>query len=880
MAAPSAAVGTLLFSDLQDSPLFHSKLNELDGNLERLKERASKLTKASKKYSAVIESASLGTSAFADSLEAFCGEATDEESSLIGGPTLLKFVSTFRELASFQDLLRTQTEVLLCERLNHDFIKLTSEVRDSKKRLDKRSSEYDAARLRHLGHRSAGHLSTWAGKSSDPDKSFQELQAAKGAADEARFEVARRFTEMETNKRYEFLQSMVTAVDAHLRYFERGYQLFAGLEPYLQHALQLIEKLKADGELQQARMEALITAHKAEATSRDAQVVEKAATSSEAPRPSGPLQMTVQASHMAAELGAYIRQTRASNGQQITSLKQGYLLKQTSDFRKAFKRRFFVLDSQGMLYYWSSKEAPRKEQAPRNTCNLLTATIKPGAEDPSLRYAFRVVSPEKEYVLQAENEMEQQEWMEMLQGVIACLLTGEVDQASIPTRPARPTHSRTISSEITALSLGDAPLGSGPLAASLSSRPTADSEQPSPSLPSICEGSPGLGVGASPGVGPAVGMSEAVPAAAGFLGHSMQGMQGAASVAGGSSSSLASLGGAAAAGRPGGGGGVAGGGTLEVLRRVSGNTACCDCGAADPDWASLNLGVLMCIECSGVHRRLGVQYSKVRSCTLDTRAWEPSVLGLFQELGNEFANSVWEGSGASSGGSGAGARASLNPWSADSDDSEDEQTLGVAARRRSSVDAGPSARPGPKTPLGEKEKWISSKYEEKRCLARPAGAGSAQQLQDWLWDAVVRGDVKAAYHAIACGAEVNHSYSSQPAAQLVWEANMQCGGGADQPLSPTNLGHISVLHAACRAGDLVMAELLLQSGAQVDAVEVMRRSPLMYCLLYDHAEAAKLLLRRGAACTRDRHGLTAAQLAQGRPCSRDAELMALLSRQP
>ncbi len=55
--------------------------------------------------------------------------------------------------------------------------------------------------------------------------------------------------------------------------------------------MQLIEKLKADGELQQARMEALITAHKAEATSRDAQVVEKAATSSEAPRPSGPLQV-------------------------------------------------------------------------------------------------------------------------------------------------------------------------------------------------------------------------------------------------------------------------------------------------------------------------------------------------------------------------------------------------------------------------------------------------------------------------------------------------------------------------------------------------------------------------------------------------------------
>lgn len=468
MAAPPAppAVGTLLFSDLIDSPLFRSKVNELDGNLERLKERASKLTKSSKKYSTVLDGTSLGTTAFADSLEAFCGEATDEESSLIGGPTLLKFVSTFRELSSFQDLLRTQTDIVLNERLNHDFIKVTSEVRDSKKRLDKKSSEYDAARLRHLGHRSAGHLSTWAGKSSDPDKTFADLLVAKGAADEARFEVARRFTEMESNKRFEFLEGMVTAVDAHLRYFERGYQLFASLDPYLQHALQLIEKLKADGEVQKARMEALIIQHKSEATARDSMVGEAAAAAGTAPsRPSGPLQMSAGTSQLANEMDSYIRQTQESKGQQITVLKQGYLLKQTSDFRKAWKRRFFVLDSQGMLYYYSNKEGSRRQQAPRNTCSLLTATVKPDAEDPSLRYAFRVVSPEKEYVLQAENEVEQQEWMQMLQGVIACLLTGSVDHDSIPTRPVRPTHSRTISSEINALSMGDAPLGSGPLAA-------------------------------------------------------------------------------------------------------------------------------------------------------------------------------------------------------------------------------------------------------------------------------------------------------------------------------------------------------------------------------------------------------------------------------
>ena len=51
---------------------------------------------------------------------------------------------------------------------------------------------------------------------------------------------------------------------------------------------------------------------------------------------------------------------------------------------------------------------------------------------------------------------------------------------------------------------------------------------------------------------------------------------------------------------------------LDVLQRVPGNGFCADCGASDPDWASLNLGILLCIECSGVHRNLSVQISKVR----------------------------------------------------------------------------------------------------------------------------------------------------------------------------------------------------------------------------------------------------------------------------
>lgn len=50
---------------------------------------------------------------------------------------------------------------------------------------------------------------------------------------------------------------------------------------------------------------------------------------------------------------------------------------------------------------------------------------------------------------------------------------------------------------------------------------------------------------------------------------------------------------------------------IDILQKVCGNNKCADCGAPEPDWASLNLGVLVCIECSGVHRNLGVHISKV-----------------------------------------------------------------------------------------------------------------------------------------------------------------------------------------------------------------------------------------------------------------------------
>lgn len=74
--------------------------------------------------------------------------------------------------------------------------------------------------------------------------------------------------------------------------------------------------------------------------------------------------------------------------------------------------------------------------------------------------------------------------------------------------------------------------------------------------------------------------------------------------------------------------------------KIPGNANCCDCGHSEPRWASINLGITLCIACSGVHRSLGVHHSKVRSLTLD--AWEPEIVKVMMELGNHVVNRVYE----------------------------------------------------------------------------------------------------------------------------------------------------------------------------------------------------------------------------------------------
>nr|XP_025866331.1 arf-GAP with Rho-GAP domain, ANK repeat and PH domain-containing protein 1 isoform X2 [Vulpes vulpes] len=69
--------------------------------------------------------------------------------------------------------------------------------------------------------------------------------------------------------------------------------------------------------------------------------------------------------------------------------------------------------------------------------------------------------------------------------------------------------------------------------------------------------------------------------------------------------------------------------TSEVAERiwaVDPNRFCADCGAAQPDWASINLCVVICKRCAGEHRGLGAGVSKVRSLKMDRKVWTETLI--------------------------------------------------------------------------------------------------------------------------------------------------------------------------------------------------------------------------------------------------------------
>lgn len=79
---------------------------------------------------------------------------------------------------------------------------------------------------------------------------------------------------------------------------------------------------------------------------------------------------------------------------------------------------------------------------------------------------------------------------------------------------------------------------------------------------------------------------------------------------------------------------------LEMLKNVEGNHRCIDCGEQNPQWAACRYGALLCLQCSGHHRSLGVQVSSVRSISMDE--WSVTEVVSMLEGGNSQIASFFD----------------------------------------------------------------------------------------------------------------------------------------------------------------------------------------------------------------------------------------------
>uniref|UniRef100_A0AAX7T557 ArfGAP with GTPase domain, ankyrin repeat and PH domain 2 n=1 Tax=Astatotilapia calliptera TaxID=8154 RepID=A0AAX7T557_ASTCA len=222
---------------------------------------------------------------------------------------------------------------------------------------------------------------------------------------------------------------------------------------------------------------------------------------------------------------------------------------------------------------------------------------------------------------------------------------------------------------------------------------------------------------------------------------------------------------------------------LQAIRNAKGNSQCVDCEAPNPTWASLNLGALICIECSGIHRNLGTHLSRVRSLDLDD--WPGELTQVLAAIGNHMANSIWESC-----------------------------TQG-------------RTKPTPSATREERESWIRAKYEQRAFVAPLVPASGAQLPEDgvpvWLLSAVTDRDLPRLLLLLA------HSTKEQ--------INAPPAGSPSLPRT--------ALHAACQLGDVVMTQLLIWYGIDVKAKDNQGQTAMMLATKKGSKSCIDILLQHG-----------------------------------
>ncbi|XP_035874223.1 arf-GAP with coiled-coil, ANK repeat and PH domain-containing protein 2 isoform X7 [Phyllostomus discolor] len=297
---------------------------------------------------------------------------------------------------------------------------------------------------------------------------------------------------------------------------------------------------------------------------------------------------------------------------------------------------------------------------------------------------------------------------------------------------------------------------------------------------------------------------------------------------------------------------------LQRVQCIPGNASCCDCGLADPRWASINLGITLCIECSGIHRSLGVHFSKVRSLTLDT--WEPELLKLMCELGNDVINRVYEAKVEKMGikkpqpGQRQEKEAYIkakyvekkfvDKYSTSSSPPEQEKRIvsrSCEEKRLSISKLGPGdqMKASPQSSVKSNDSGIQQSSDDGReSLPSTVSANSLYEPEGERQDSSVFLDSKHLNPGLQLYRASYEKNLPKMAEALAHDADVNWANSEENKATP--------LIQAVLGGSLVTCEFLLQNGANVNQRDVQGRGPLHHATVLGHTGQVCLFLKRGA----------------------------------
>lgn len=211
---------------------------------------------------------------------------------------------------------------------------------------------------------------------------------------------------------------------------------------------------------------------------------------------------------------------------------------------------------------------------------------------------------------------------------------------------------------------------------------------------------------------------------------------------------------------------------LAAIRSADvGNAWCAECGSdSRVEWVSINLGIIVCIECSGIHRSMGTHVSKMRSLTLDTTSFTQDIVELLLSLGNRVSNMTWE--------------ARLDR----------AQKLSPTANRE------------------QRMSFITTKYAQ-RAYVEPLSASSSHfaSADDTLLASIKKNDLQNVYYALALSANPNatdRSRGTHAVFLALAAADPAAPGAASQNSSQAS-------DSSQQRKSFPLAELLLQNGAEL-----------------------------------------------------------------